>query len=156
MTSQANWQGLFVPAPATNTSSRGPNQLRSALTWTCRPLILLRAPRLLPRRTPEPSFLDTPAAPWAWLDGSEPRVLTQAPLLGQAEDELTAAHPDYPPGTLLKVTNISTGKSVVVQVNGHIARDSGWVISVSQRAAEALDFMRSGSAEVRVEPVDKR
>jgi penicillin-binding protein 1B len=75
---------------------------------------------------------------------------------GQAEDELTAAHPDYPPGTLLKVTNISTGKSVVVQVNGHIARDSGWVISVSQRAAEALDFMRAGSAEVRVEPVDKR
>ncbi|MGA7413648.1 MAG: transglycosylase domain-containing protein, partial [Bryobacteraceae bacterium] len=73
-----------------------------------------------------------------------------------AENDFTAAHPDYPTGTLLKVTNISTGKSVVVEVNGHISRDSGWIISVSQRAAEALDFMRSGSAEVRVEPVEKR
>jgi rare lipoprotein A len=71
-------------------------------------------------------------------------------------DEFTAAHPDYPTGTLLRVTNISTGKSVVVHVTGRIARDSGWVISVSQQAAQALDFMQSGSAEVRVEPVEKR
>ncbi len=75
---------------------------------------------------------------------------------GSTDNDFTAAHPDYPTGTLLRVTNISTGKSVVVEVNGHISRDSGWIISVSQRAAEALDFMRSGSAEVRVEPVEKR
>ncbi len=78
------------------------------------------------------------------------------PADGAAENDFTAAHPDYPTGTLLRVTNISTGKSVVVEVNGRISRDSGWIISVSQRAAEALDFMRSGSAEVRVEPVEKR
>ena len=75
---------------------------------------------------------------------------------GPAENDFTAADPDYPTGTLLRVTNISTGKSVVVEVNGRISRDSGWIISVSQRAAEALDFLRSGSAEVRVEPVEKR
>ena len=84
----------------------------------------------------------------------------KSPATGSADasanNDYTAAHPDYPTGTLLRVTNMSTGKSVVVQVNGHISRDSGWVISVSQRAAEALDFIRSGSAEVRVEPVEKR
>jgi penicillin-binding protein 1B len=90
-----------------------------------------------------------------WFRSKSPDIASGSST-GSTENDFTAAHPDYPAGTLLRVTNISTGKSVVVEVNGRISRDSGWIISVSQRAAEALDFMRTGSAEVRVEPVEKR
>src|SRR5262249_12480918 len=58
---------------------------------------------------------------------------------------LTAAHKKLPFGTKVKVTNVENGKSVVVTVNDPAVMD------VTRRAAEELDFAKSGKAKVKVE-----
>jgi penicillin-binding protein 1B len=69
-------------------------------------------------------------------------------------EELVAASPVLASGTRVKVTNVSTGKSLVVTIAGWIPPESGYVISLAQPAASELDFVRHGLAQVRVEPVD--
>ena len=66
-------------------------------------------------------------------------------------NDLIAGHPSLPIGTLLRVTNLGNGKSVVVRVSDRCS--PRLAVTVSRKAAEALDFVRSGSAQVRVEPV---
>ena len=69
--------------------------------------------------------------------------------------QLVAAHPSYPFGTLLRVTNLTNGRSVRVRVvdRGPAAgpRAAGILIDLSYRAAEALRFIREGRARVRLE-----
>lgn len=66
-------------------------------------------------------------------------------------DSLTCAHRTYPFGTLLKVTNLNNGKSVVVKVidRGPFAR--GRIIDLSWRAAKELDILSKGVSTVKVE-----
>ena len=63
---------------------------------------------------------------------------------------LTAAHKKLPFGTKVKVTNVENGKSVVVTVNDRMAANNPAVIDVTHRAAEELDFAKSGKAKVKV------
>lgn len=65
--------------------------------------------------------------------------------------ELTAAHPSLPFGTRLQVTNVSTGKSVVVRVNDRGPFVKGRVVDVSYSAAQALGMVNSGVANVKVD-----
>jgi rare lipoprotein A len=64
---------------------------------------------------------------------------------------LTAAHPSLPFGTQVRVTNLDTGRSVVVRINdrGPVAR--GRIIDLSPSAAKALDMRQDGLARVRLE-----
>jgi rare lipoprotein A len=64
---------------------------------------------------------------------------------------LTAAHRTLPFGTMVRVTNLDTGRSVVVRINdrGPVAR--GRVIDLSAAAATALDMRQDGVAHVRLE-----
>ena len=64
---------------------------------------------------------------------------------------LTAAHKKLPFGTKVKVTNVDNGKSVVVTVNDRMAASNPAVIDVTRRAAEELDFVKTGKAKVKVE-----
>src|SRR5262245_3509533 len=64
---------------------------------------------------------------------------------------LTAAHKKLPFGTKVKVTNVDNGKSVVVTVNDRMAANNPAVIDVTRKAAEELDFAKSGKAKVKVE-----
>jgi rare lipoprotein A len=68
---------------------------------------------------------------------------------------LVAAHPTYPFGTLLRVTNVANGRSVQVRVVDRgpaaAARATGVVIDLSHRAAETLRFLRDGRVRVRLE-----
>lgn len=70
-------------------------------------------------------------------------------------DHLVAAHPRYPFGTKVRVTNLRNGRSVVVTVvdRGPVrsARASGVIIDLSRAAAERLDFVEEGRARVRLE-----
>lgn len=68
-------------------------------------------------------------------------------------DELTAAHPSLPMNSVVKVTNLQNGRSVLLRVNDRFPTRGGRVIDVSQRAAEALGMKRRGLANVTVEPV---
>ena len=68
---------------------------------------------------------------------------------------MVAAHPSYPFGTLLRVTNLANGRSATVRVvdRGPAAeqRADGLIIDVSRRAAEALGFIHRGRTRVRLE-----
>jgi rare lipoprotein A len=68
---------------------------------------------------------------------------------------LVAAHPSYPFGTVVRVTNLANGRTVQVQVIDRgpaaRARDTGVLIDVSHRAAEELRFVQNGRARVRLE-----
>ena len=64
---------------------------------------------------------------------------------------LTAAHRTLPFGTLVKVTNIELGSSVVVRINdrGPYAYDR--VIDLSYEAARRIGLISLGHAEVSLE-----
>ena len=67
--------------------------------------------------------------------------------------ELTAAHPNLPFGTFVKVTNLKNNKSVVVRINDRGPYVKGRIIDLSKAAADSLDFIHSGWAKVRVDEV---
>jgi rare lipoprotein A len=67
--------------------------------------------------------------------------------------ELTAAHPTLPFGTKLRVTNVSTGRSVTVRVNDRGPYAKGRVVDVSYSAAEALGMVNRGVANVKLDVV---
>jgi len=68
---------------------------------------------------------------------------------------LVAAHPSYPFGTLLRVTNLANGRSATVRVvdrgPGPEQRADGLIIDVSRRAAEVLGFIERGRTGVRLD-----
>lgn len=66
---------------------------------------------------------------------------------------LSAAHKSLPFGTKVRVTRLDNKKSVVVSINDRGPFKEGYIISLSRRAAEAVDLDRDGSASVRVEVV---
>jgi rare lipoprotein A len=67
--------------------------------------------------------------------------------------ELTAAHPSLPFGTRLRVTNVSTGKSVTVRVNDRGPYVPGRVVDVSYAAADQLGMVKGGVAKVKLDVV---
>jgi len=67
--------------------------------------------------------------------------------------DLTAAHPTLPFGTRLRVTNVSTGRSVTVRVNDRGPYVPGRVVDVSHSAANALGMVQSGIAKVKLDVV---
>lgn len=64
--------------------------------------------------------------------------------------ELTAAHKTLPLPTLVRVTHLENGRSVVVKVNDRGPFAKGRVIDLSYAAAKALDMVQSGTAPVEV------
>jgi rare lipoprotein A len=67
---------------------------------------------------------------------------------------LTAAHRSLPFGTQVRVTNIANNKTVEVTVNDRGPFVDGRVIDLSRSAAERLDFINAGLADVTVEVID--
>jgi rare lipoprotein A len=70
------------------------------------------------------------------------------------QDDLTAAHPNWPFGTRVKITLISTHKSVVVRINDRFGGHKGRIIDVSRGAARKLGLIGPGSGVVRLEVVN--
>ena len=68
-------------------------------------------------------------------------------------NDLTAAHPTLPFGTRLRVTNLSTGRSVTVRVNDRGPYVPGRIVDVSHSAANALGMAGSGTAKVKLDVV---
>ncbi|MFN7992180.1 MAG: RlpA-like double-psi beta-barrel domain-containing protein [Bryobacteraceae bacterium] len=66
---------------------------------------------------------------------------------------LTGASPKYKLGTRLRVTNVRNGRSVTVRVNDRGALRPGFVVRVTRKAAQELDFVRAGSAKVKIQVV---
>lgn len=68
-----------------------------------------------------------------------------------SSNALTAAHPTYPMGTKLRLTNTANSKTVDVVVNDRGPFVKGRAISVTRRAARQLGFLRDGVATVKIE-----
>jgi rare lipoprotein A len=66
---------------------------------------------------------------------------------------MTAAHPTLPLPSYARVTNVSTGKSVVVRVNDRGPFFPGRVIDLSYAAAHKLGIAQRGSGEVDVDAI---
>lgn len=70
--------------------------------------------------------------------------------------KLTAAHPSLEFGTLVKVTNLDNGKSVIVKINDRGPSTKKRVIDVSYAAAKKLGMIATGTAQVRIESLSKK
>ncbi len=68
--------------------------------------------------------------------------------------DLTAAHRSLPLDTLVRVTNLSNKRSVVVRINDRGPFAHGRIIDLSRGAAERLGMAKAGVAPVRVEVFD--
>jgi rare lipoprotein A len=68
--------------------------------------------------------------------------------------KLTAAHKSLPFGTKVKVTNTANRKSVEVVINDRGPWVENRVIDLSRSAAEKLDFINQGLADVEIEVLD--
>lgn len=64
---------------------------------------------------------------------------------------LTAAHRTLPLPSVVRVINLSNGRSLNLRVNDRGPFARGRIIDVSRRAAQLLGFQRQGTARVRVE-----
>ncbi len=71
------------------------------------------------------------------------------------QSAMVAAHPTYPFGTEVRVTNLANGRRVVVRVidrgPAKGPRAKGVVIDLSSGAARKLDFLRQGRTRVRLD-----
>lgn len=74
------------------------------------------------------------------------------------KQEMVAAHPTYPMGTQMRVTNLRNGRAVVVRVNDRGPakkhRAQGVIVDVSESAASQLGFRRAGRTRVKTEVVE--
>jgi len=67
------------------------------------------------------------------------------------QNAMTAAHRTLPMGTIVRVTNLSNGESVVVRITDRGPFIDGRIIDLSLAAAKEIDVYRPGTAKVRVE-----
>jgi rare lipoprotein A len=67
---------------------------------------------------------------------------------------MTCAHPNAPFGTRLRVTDVESGRSVVVVVNDRGPFARGRVVDLSLAAAKRLGIVKRGLAKVKVERVE--
>ncbi len=67
------------------------------------------------------------------------------------KDSLTAAHKDLPFGMQIKVTRKDTGASVWVRINDRLPDSSTRIIDLSKAAAQKIDMVKDGIADVRLE-----
>jgi rare lipoprotein A len=120
-----------------------------------------RTPSLAPRRVA--SAKHSPFAPRRAATGTQTAsqgiasFYTEGTRTANGEkfdtNELTAAHPTLPFGTKLRVTNVSTGRSVTVRVNDRGPYIAGRVVDVSYSAANALGMVDRGVASVKLDVV---
>lgn len=68
--------------------------------------------------------------------------------------QLTAAHRSFPFNTKVRVTNLDNAKSCIVRVNDRGPFKLERIMDVSLGAAEALDMMKTGTANVQLEVVE--
>ncbi|RLD80149.1 MAG: septal ring lytic transglycosylase RlpA family lipoprotein [Bacteroidetes bacterium] len=66
-------------------------------------------------------------------------------------NDFTAAHRVLKFGTILRVTNINKGISVVVRINDRGPYNYNRVIDLSKSAAVEIDMVKSGLADVKIE-----
>ncbi len=71
------------------------------------------------------------------------------------KNKYTAAHRTLSFGAIVKVTNLKNGKAVIVRINDMGPHNLSRVIDLSRAAAEAIDMIRDGTVEVRLDVISE-
>ena len=111
-------------------------------------------PRHYPNNVPnnfKPLYVETGIASWYGPPYAGRKVPT-----GEVFDpnQLTAAHKTLPLNSMVRVTNVKTGRSAVVRINDRGPFVGDRVIDLSIAAAKAVDVYRAGLAQVRLEVLE--
>jgi rare lipoprotein A len=69
---------------------------------------------------------------------------------------LTAAHKKLPFNTMVKVTNLSNNRSVIVRINDRGPYAKGRIIDLSYLGARKLGYINKGVAKLKVEVLYKQ
>jgi rare lipoprotein A len=101
-----------------------------------------------PAVAPRPGSVETGVASW-YGPGYNGKKTSSGERFDQ--DDLTAAHPSWVFGTRVKVTLLSTGKSVVVRINDRFPAHKGRAIDLSRGAAKQIGLIGPGTGKVRLE-----
>lgn len=120
------------------------------LRWTCTLMFLvgLSACMGAGAMTADPGATDTGEASY-YAD----RFIGRTTASGDRydPDAMTAAHRTLPFGARVRVTRLSTGRSVVVRINDRGPFVRGRIIDLSHAAARKLDMIREGVVTVSIE-----
>jgi rare lipoprotein A len=65
--------------------------------------------------------------------------------------EYTAAHREYPFGSMVRVTNLKNKKTVIVEINDRGPHSRGRIIDLSKAAALELDMVDDGIVKTKIE-----
>ncbi len=98
------------------------------------------------------TYRETGIASW-YGPGFHGRATANGEIFDQ--NALTGAHRTLPMPSMVRVTNLDNGRSIKVRINDRGPFKNGRIIDLSRRAADLLDFRRSGTAKVRVEVIDE-
>ncbi len=66
-------------------------------------------------------------------------------------NDLTGAHPTLPMPSIVRVTSLENGRSIIVRINDRGPYLHGRIVDLSRRAAQLLGMIDKGTAKVRVE-----
>ena len=134
-----------MSAPRLACAGLGAGLLLAALLSACAPRY-----RFPPAFTPPIGHLEEGVASW-YGPGYHGNRTSSGERFDQ--DELTAAHPTFTFGTQVKVTLLSSGRSVVVRINDRFPAHKGRIIDLSRAAARAIGLIGPGTGRVRLEVV---
>ena len=95
--------------------------------------------------TPAAAYANSGIASYYW----EPQMTASGERFNP--NAMTAAHKSLPLGSRVRVTNVRTGKSIVVRINDRGPYIRGRIIDLSSAAAGALGMRSAGLAKVRIE-----
>jgi rare lipoprotein A len=71
-----------------------------------------------------------------------------------SNDSLTAAHKTLKFGTIVKVRNLKNDSIVVLKINDRLPKSSKRSIDLSKKAAQQLNFIKSGLTKVEISVID--
>lgn len=64
---------------------------------------------------------------------------------------ISAAHPEFPFGTIVRVTNLKNNRSVILRINDRMPDFKGRILDLSLGAARELDSVKDGIINIRIE-----
>ena len=103
-----------------------------------------------PAQAPSVGLVETGIASW-YGPGYDGKKTSSGERFDQ--DALTAAHASWQFGTRVRVTFLTTGRSVVVRINDRFPNHKGRVIDLSRGAARQIGLIGPGTGRVRLEIV---
>ncbi len=112
--------------------------------------VLLTACHTFAPQAYRPGFSETGLASWYGPEFQRKRTASGERF---DMDALTAAHRSLPFDSYVRVTNIATGRSVVVRINDRGPFVADRIIDLSARAARQLGIKEDGVVPVRIEVV---